>query len=257
MRVRVLLPAYNEAKALPHLLLRLAAVHLVLRNLEVVVVDDGSRDDTAKVVREFAATHAWVRLIDHDRNRGLGAAMRTGIAFALEELNDGDALVALDADNTHDPTLLLDMLDRLTAGYDVIIASRFAAGGREVGLAPHRQLLSRGASWLMRCTCPVPGVKDYSCGYRAYKVGALRRMSRSFPDLVSSVNFDCMAQILLQLATVGARCTEVGMVLRYDLKGGASKMKVWRTVKGYFRLMRHFSPGLLGNNVLGPMLQGW
>lgn len=257
MRVRVLLPAYNEGEALPRLLLRLAAVHLVLRSLEVVVVNDGSRDNTAAVVRDFASTHPWTRLVNHDRNRGLGVAMRTGIAGALEELSDGDVLVALDSDNTHDPSLLLDMLDKLAQDYDVVVASRFAPGGREVGLTVHRQILSRGASWLMRLTCPVPGVKDYSCGYRAYRVGALRRMARAFPDLVSTANFDCMAQILLRLATVGARCTEVGMILRYDLKGGASKMKVWRTVRGYFRLMRQFSPSLVGAHYVKPLLQGW
>lgn len=243
MRTLVLLPAYNEEDALPKLLTRLAAVRCGLPHLEVVVVNDGSKDSTAERAQVFAQYHPWVHVITHETNRGLGMGMRTGLAYALDHLADSDVLVAMDADNTHDPELIGPMLSAL-AGRDVVIASRFAPGGAEVGLAPHRKLLSRGACWLMRATCPVPGVKDYSCGYRAYRVGALRRMSGAFPQLVASANFDCMAQILLQLATTGARCHEVGLVLRYDLKGGASKMRVWRTVKGYFRLIRRFAPAL-------------
>ena len=237
------LPAYNEERSLPALLERCVPLARALEaqqaRLRVLVVDDGSSDGTIAAARSFEG-RLGLEVVPHGVNRGLGAALRTGIHAALERAADRDAIATMDADNTHDPSLLPEMHRRLEqAPADVVIASRYAEGGAEVGLTPLRQLLSRGASFLLTLTAPVAGARDYTCGYRLYRASVLRRAAQVWGDrLVEEAGFTCMAEVLLKLGRGGARVAEHPLVLRYDLKEGASKMKTMRTIGRYFALIR-------------------
>ena len=238
------LPAYNEERSLPALLLRCIPVAEEFGRrggrLAVLVVDDGSQDGTAEAARAFADRLA-VEVVPHGVNRGLGAALRTGLLAALDRSAPGDHIATMDADNTHDPMLLPEMAERLERERaDVVIASRYVAGGEEVGLTPLRKVLSRGASFLLSTVAPVRGARDYTCGYRLYRGTLLRRAREAWGDrLVEEAGFTCMAEVLLKLGRGGARVTEHPLVLRYDLKEGASKMKVMRTISRYFVLAQH------------------
>ncbi len=83
-----------------------------------------------------------MRLVCHPRNQGLGAAITTCLTRGIEGLTDDDIVVAMDADNTHPPQLISRMVPMIREGHDVVIASRFQPGGRVVGLAWHREMLS-------------------------------------------------------------------------------------------------------------------
>ena len=236
----LVLPAYNEERSLPALLERCVAVASNLERsgsaLRVVVVDDGSTDGTVAAAQSFA-TRLPVEVVPHGVNRGLGAALRTGLAAGLERAQEGDAIATMDADNTHDPGLLRRMAEKLAAGADVVIASRYEPGGQEIGLSPIRRVLSRGASFLLSIVLPVRGARDYTCGFRLYREATLRRAAAAWGDrLVEEAGFTCMAEVLLKLGRGGARVAEVPLILRYDLKQGASKMKVGRTIARYFAL---------------------
>lgn len=230
MRVTVMLPAYNEADDLPPLLERVARSLSGRMDYRVLVVDDGSTDGTVAAVERLARTMP-ITLVKHPRNMGLGAAMRTG----LKEAARGEGVVvAMDADNSHDPELIHAMLARLDEGYDVVIASRFQDGGQELGVAPHRKLLSHGAGAMLKVLVPYRNVRDYTCGYRAYRVETLRRLLATFGDgFVRENGFSCMLEILINCRSIDARVSEVPLVLRYDLKTGASKMRIVRTVWRY------------------------
>jgi dolichol-phosphate mannosyltransferase len=144
----------------------------------------------------------------------------------------------MDADNTHDPALLPQMWHFLedTPG-DVVIASRYVKGGDEVGLTPLRKVLSRGASFLLTMTVPVKGARDYTCGFRVYRSAMLKRAAEQWQDkLIEESGFTCMAEVLLKLGRGGARVLEYPLILRYDLKEGASKMKIMRTITRYFAM---------------------
>ncbi len=239
----VALPAYNEERSLPALLERYAALAPVLgqqgATLRVLVVDDGSRDGTIAAADRFKGRLA-LEVLPHGVNRGLGAALRTGLAGALERAAEGDLIATMDADNTHDPALLPEMWARMEGERaDVVIASRYAPGGDEVGLTALRKLLSRGASLLLSLTVPVKGARDYTCGFRLYRASILRRAANAWGEkLVEETGFTCMAEVLLKLGRGGARVAEAPLVLRYDLKQGASKMKMMRTISRYFELIR-------------------
>jgi dolichol-phosphate mannosyltransferase len=236
MPVWIVLPAYNEAAGLPHLLetVRRAAGGAAWRT---IVVDDGSRDGTGEVARGFGARMPLAVLV-HAENLGLAAAIRTGLGYACREASPDDTVITMDADNTHDPAQIPAMLEEVRRGADVVIASRFVSGARQAGVPPHRALLSAGVGWLLRLRFGLPGVRDYSCGYRAYSAGLLQRALAAYGDrLIESQSFVVMTELLVKLAPFRPRVVEVPLDLRYDRKVGESKMPAARTIAGYLRLI--------------------
>ncbi len=240
-----LLPSYNEESALPLVLETISGLKFPGEDWHVVAVDDGSSDGTPGVLKEWVEKIPMT-ILTHSQNMGLGRAIRTGFEHLLEIIKTDDAVIALDADNTQDAKISLKMrVKQLANDLDVVIASRYHTGedgsGKEVGLALHRKILSRGVSFILDWAFHVSGAKDYSCGYRLYSGRILHRAREVYGvKLVEEQNFVCMAEILLKLDNIGAKIGEVSLVLRYDLKGSPSKMKVVRTVLRYFRMIWRF-----------------
>jgi dolichol-phosphate mannosyltransferase len=228
--VHIVLPAYNEASNVGALLraLDLTAADSGM-NFHVIVVDDGSRDSTSEIARSFDGKIP-VLLIVHPVNLGLGAAIRSGLLAAVETAGNDDVIVTMDADDTHTPGAIVQMFSKIEAGYDVLIASRYQPGSQVIGVPPFRRFLSFAASVLFRIVYPIPGVKDFTCGYRAYRASALRAAFSLYrKEFIDQEGFQCMVDILLKLKPMGLRFGEVPLLLRYDRKSGKSKMKVART----------------------------
>lgn len=240
MKVIVILPAFNEAENLDTVIERIG---LYLRKVNlpfhILVIDDGSTDSTALITQD--AGERWpVALIRHPKNLGLGIAMQTAFRAVMGE--EGIAVV-MDADNSHDPSLILPMIEKVRKGTDVVIASRFVEGGTMIGVPWRRRLLSKVASEVCRRWLRYENVTDYTSGYRAYRIAALRTLKTAFGrQVVTERGFACMLEILLKLRAIGALVEEVPLELRYDLKRGASKMKIFRTLFQYaFIFGRNYS----------------
>lgn len=239
-RIILALPAFNEAENLPPLV---AAAERTFQGAgfpyQIIVVDDGSTDSTRAVLDAMAAEGRPVRVVPHPENRGLGAAIMTAIRAAVEAAeSDDDIVVNMDADNTHDPAYIVPMVEKLAAGCDIVIASRFRGGSREVGVPLVRRLMSRGARLVFRLALRLPEVRDYTCGYRAYRVGLLREALRRYGDaLITRRGFACTDELLVKLAGITRRVGEVPFVLRYDQKRGRSKMPLLRTIWETLRLL--------------------
>jgi len=231
-RVFVVLPAFNEEANLGGLLERLdEAMAESGLPYDVIVVDDGSRDGTAELVRRLAE-RLPIEVITHPQNLGLGATTRDGLVRAAERASPRDVIVTMDADETHTPGLILRMLRMLREGHDVVIASRFQSGARVFGVPWHRRLMTVAASLVFRLLFPTPGVRDFTCGYRAYRGAVLKEaIARYGPRFVEEDGFQCMVDILLKLRELPLVFGEVPLILRYDLKQGKSKMDVWRTAR--------------------------
>lgn len=226
------LPAYNEAVAMPRLLARLQAALRVLPGpTKVIVVDDGSGDGTADVAARFARDGQPVQVIRHVRNRGLHGAIDTGFRAALAECGPDDWVVTMDADDTHPPDLIPVMLGLTAGDSQIVIASRFRKGAEWHGRTWDRILFSYGVSWLFRLVWPMKGVRDYTCGFRAYRAGLLRQGYERWGDaFVSEPSFACVLDILWKLSRFDPVIHEVPLVLHYDRKPGSSKMNVPRTI---------------------------
>ena len=173
--ITIVLPAYNEAENIALLIERIhkIAKKRLIEGIKVIVVDDGSTDDTVDKVQEIADPD--VLLVKHEENRGLGEAIKTGILTALDVSENEDVIITMDSDNTHSPGLLMRMVMAIDEGNDVVIASRYQAGARVIGVNLFRKALSLGMSWIFRLLLPIAGVKDYSCGYRAYRTEILKK----------------------------------------------------------------------------------
>jgi dolichol-phosphate mannosyltransferase len=246
MITHVVLPAYNEAEAILPLLERFwRQIENCLNPINVIVVDDGSSDGTADCAGAFQGVP--LEILRHRENRGLSEATKTGLLAAVERAAPYDIIILMDADDTHSPGLINRMVRLIEEGNDVVIASRYVRGARIIGVPLHRQLLSLGASWLFRLTYPIRGVKDYTCGYRAYRAGLLQEAFARWGDsFISEPGFSCMVDILLKLDELNAIMTEVPLILRYDRKPGKSKMDVRRTVRQTLWLMLRRRFGFLG-----------
>ncbi len=225
-----LLPVYNESEGICQLLSNMAKLKDDI-DLHIIAVDDGSTDGSLRLLRTWA-DQSKLTILEHKVNRGLGAAMRTGLKHCLEILTERDAVIAMDADNTHDPRYSLDLIAKLNQGFDLVIASRFAGKGREIGVPWHRRMLSRGSSLLLKILTGITETRDFTCGYRAYSYRLLRLLQQKYgDDIVTENGFACMLELLLKSKAIKARITEIPFTLRYDRKQGASKMRIQRTIK--------------------------
>ncbi|HNW92090.1 MAG TPA: glycosyltransferase family 2 protein [bacterium] len=236
--IHIVLPAYNEAASIGALLRRIGeTMQESGLPYRVLVVDDGSSDATAAVARGFAP-QLPVAVVAREQNGGLAEAMRSGFAAALDDCAERDIVIVMDADNTHNPELMLRMIRMIREGNDVVIASRYQRGGRVVGVSALRQVMSSGASLLCRLLFPIRNVRDYTCGYRAYAGAILRAAQEQYGDrFIEERGFSCMVDILLKLRGLDAIMDEAPLILRYDHKRGASKMNVGGTVTATLTLL--------------------
>lgn len=236
------IPAYNEEANIESLI-RETDAFLSSRKLgyRLIIVDDGSTDRTAEIVRE-KAKHRPIELVSYRPNRGVGEAFRQGLHRALALAGEDDQIVTKEADGTSDLAILLELLARVEAGCDVALASCYAKGGGIEDTTWLRLLTSRCANGLIQAAFNIRGVRTYSSFYRAYRPAILRRALSRYGDFYKEAGFACVIELLVRLVRCGARVEEVPTVLRSSRRIGKSKMKVGRTILGYFHV--------IGRNIL-------
>jgi dolichol-phosphate mannosyltransferase len=234
--IRFVIPAYNEAENVPRLLTDLAPVARRL-GARVIVVDDGSTDGTAEVIREHAQD-MHLAVVSHRVNLGLGTAINTGIRAALGESSDEDAIVTLEADTTSDLTDLPRMLELFEEGADIVLASVYAPGGKIIGVEPWRIAASKSVSNTFRMLGGLREIHTLSSLYRVYRAGTLRRAADTYGYLlVREPGFAANVELLLKLYNAGAKVAEVPTVNDWTTRKGQSKMQLKPTVLAYFRVM--------------------
>lgn len=240
--IYVLLPAFNEEDALRPLVRKIDEVmRAIPAQYRVVVVDDGSRDATPRVLEELASRYP-IDVITHRMNRGLGETERDGFEYVAGVATRQDVIVRMDCDDTHDPKFIPAMLERLR-DHEVVITSRYQPGGGQVGLDWYRRTISRCANLLMKSVFPMPGVWDYTCGYRAYRAAliqdAITIFGNRFLDL-KGMGFTGTVETIIKCRMMQARVAEVPFVLRYDQKVSPSKVVTSITTLGYLVLIAKY-----------------
>lgn len=166
-RISVVMPAYNEAGAIDKVLRQ--TQELTNCQAEIIVVDDGSTDNTAEV-----AENAGAKVIRHPYNKGNGAAVKTGTLTAT-----GDIIVFLDPDGQHDPGDIVPMV-RLMGQYDLVIGSRSFKGKGGLHRNMANKIYNRLASYLTEQNIP-----DLTSGFRAFKRKHLLKFLHLFPNRFS------------------------------------------------------------------------
>jgi dolichol-phosphate mannosyltransferase len=249
LKIWIFLPAYNEEESLRRLLpkLRAARARLPAEKVVVFVLDDGSSDGTSRIARE-AAGDQEMAFVAHAINRGLGETERDGFEYLAAHCADDDIVVRLDCDDTHEPEYIESLVGKLAEGYDVVNTSRFQPGGYQKGVNWYRRGISRGANVFMKVLFGLRGIRDYSCGFRAYRgklvKDAVRIFGNSFLQM-RGFGFTSTLEMVVKLHLLGARFAEVPFGLRYDQKASESKMVSSTTMIGYFvmALLYHWPGG--------------
>lgn len=234
----VVIPTYNEAENVRWL------VPEVLDLLEgagwravVLVVDDSSPDGTAEVVREMAAGRPGIDLLERPGKLGIGSAYIDGFRRALERHGWAEYVCEMDADGSHPPRTLLEMLEHAErSGADVVIGSRYVPGGGWVEGSAYRVLVSRGANLLARISTGV-GVRDATSGFRVIRSSALRRIVGKLTELESGYVFQ--VQLLHLLHEAGCRIEEYPLQF-LPRRSGESKLggrEISRYASWCFRML--------------------
>lgn len=225
----IVIPCHNEEEGLADLGEQLGPVleHLrATRRVELVLVDDGSSDGTWERMQQLSAGLALgagpVLLRRHERNRGLGAALRTGFLAAT-----GQIVVTTDSDATYRFSEIPLLLERLQPGVDVVTASPYHPAGGVDGVPAYRLVLSRGSSLIYRWL--VGGqLHTYTALFRAYRRDVIRTVG------FKADGFLAVAEVLVNAIFAGYRVAEYPTVLHARV-AGASKAKLARTIAAHVR----------------------
>ena len=241
--ILVALPCYNEAENIPALMYNFDKLNDLYGNCfktKVVIIDDCSTDDTEEVVKNLRCSTEFT-YVKHEQNKGLTGGINSAFSLFKQALESDQPPVAfglMDGDNSHNPINFERMIPRINEGYDVIVASRYRPGSRITGVSWWRQILSAGLGLMFKLMRNIPGVRDYSCGFRLYSPNIINRVVDKYgKEVVIEKSFASMVEILVKCHLLGAICTEVPFLLRYDLKLGESKMPFKKTIIGNIKLL--------------------
>lgn len=202
-KVSIILPAKNEAAALVLLLPKLKQQ---LPDAEIIVVDDGSTDDTANICRAQQVT-----IISHPTSRGNGAAIKTGARAAK-----GGILVFMDADGQHQPEDIPRLLAKISEGFDMAVGARSRQSQAGTHRAAANGLYNRLASWMVN-----QQIADLTSGFRAVKANLFRQFLYLLPN-----GFSYPTTITMSFFRAGYGITYVP--IHAPARIGKSHMKIWR-----------------------------
>ncbi len=212
-RVLVIVPTYNEIENLPLILDR---IQVSAPDVDVLVVDDGSPDGTGTLADERAASNPRIHVLHRTSKDGLGKAYIAGFHWGLER--DYAILVEMDADGSHAPENLPRILGATSVG-DLVIGSRYVAGGYVVNWPLRRMILSKAANLYARLALGV-GLHDITAGYRAYKAEVLRALPL---DAIESHGYCFQVDLAWRTVQEGFIVIEVPITFT-ERAIGASKM---------------------------------
>jgi glycosyltransferase involved in cell wall biosynthesis len=224
--VSVIVPCHNEEESIPHLVQSLEALQMELPDeykVQLILVDDGSSDNTWPLLNRYFGSRADALLLRHDQNRGVAAAIATGLEHSHE------IACSLDCDCSYDPRELKPMLGLLVDGVDLVVASPHHPNGRITNVPAWRIVLSRGASRLYQI---VTGGKLYtftSC-LRVYRRSAVLATPRRHSGFLG------IAELTGRFVLDGRGIAEHPATLDQRLFG-RSKMRIPSTIKGHLQLL--------------------
>lgn len=228
MVVAIVLPAFNEAGNLEPLIKELDPQLTPHPGSRIIVVNDGSTDATGAELRQIAGTTPSLDIVTHPVNKGLAAALKTGIARAIE--TNCDVAVFLDSDLSHRPSELPALLARIAAGADVVLGSRFVPGGGMIGVPLWRRWISRAGNDFGRAVLGVP-FRDLTTGYRAIRREVLQRVQ------LGEDGFTIQLESVIRAHAAGFRVAEVPIVLGTRRHGESHMSYSAQLFKDYWRLL--------------------
>jgi dolichol-phosphate mannosyltransferase len=227
-RVIIVMPTYNERQNLDGMASR---VRESVPDADLLIVDDNSPDGTGDLADKLVADDGQVHVLHRAGKQGLGAAYLDGFRWGLAR--GYDILVEMDADGSHPPEQLPDLLDRIAAGADLVIGSRWVKGGSTVNWPRYREFISRGGSLYTRLALGID-LRDATAGYRAFRSTALEKLDLSEVD---SQGYCFQIDLGNRAIRRGLRVDEVPITF-VEREHGTSKMDRKIVVEALWRVAR-------------------
>jgi dolichol-phosphate mannosyltransferase len=230
MTIFLLIPFLNEAGNFKKLSDDIKYFFLKNRlSYKVFLVNDGSTDKSVSEIQKYFINMPF-EIISHEKNLGPGAAFQTGFLKVLEEADNQDLVLTLEADNTSNLSIVPQMLHRMEEGYDVILASPYTYGGTILNTALHRRILSFFANLFLREILGLRGILTISSFFRLYKVSVLRGIQNRFEGkLIERQGFEGKVELLMKFVFQRTPISEVPLVLDTSNRVGRSKIKIIKT----------------------------
>lgn len=228
MNTLIVIPTYNEAENIGPLM---AAIVAAVPGIHLLIVDDNSPDGTAELAERICRKHPGFHVLRREGPRGLGRAYISGFQKALEE--GYERVVQMDADFSHDPNAIPTLL-AAAENADLVIGSRYCAGGGVERWPLHRVLLSKYANVYVRLITGVP-TADATAGFRCWSRKALEAVKL---DTISSEGYCFQVEMVYRAFRAGLKIVEVPIIFT-DRRYGQSKMSgtvIWESVKMPWRL---------------------
>jgi len=228
MRIQVCTPTYIEAENIEEFLRRARAA---LPEADILVLDDNSPDGTADIAERVAAELGQIEVLRRPEKRGLGNAYRAG--FAIGIARGFEVICQIDADLSHDPEVLPELIAAIDAGADLAIGSRYVPGGSIPDWAPLRRAISKIGNTYARTMLRLP-VRDATSGFRAYRAGVLEAIDL---DHVQADGYGFQVEMAYQVHALGGHIAEVPIEFR-DRTLGRSKMSMRIVVEALWLVTR-------------------
>ncbi len=216
----IVVPTYQEAGNVEKLLREVRAVE---PDVSILIVDDNSPDGTGEIAEKVGAEIGGVEVLHRARKAGLGAAYRHGFRHALDAGHD--VIAQMDADLSHDPEVLPDLLGGLRDGIEVVVGSRYVPGGSVPNWTWFRRTLSRLGNTYARRMLRL-SFNDATTAFRAYSAEVLERIDI---DGTRANGYLFQIETAFRLSAAGVRVAEIPITF-LDRVEGASKMAVVRTM---------------------------
>lgn len=226
-KLSIIIPCYNEQEGIENLHNQLSPVIKNLEknwNLELIFVDDGSTDRTNELIKKYFGSLDYTKIIKHDKNRNLGASMRTGF-----ESSTGDVIITMDSDCTYDPKDIFKLLELLDENTDIVTASPYHPKGEVKNVPEYRLLLSKSISSIYRILTKSQ-IHTFTALFRAHKREVIENIK------FKSNNFLATAEILIYALMKGYKVKEHPTTLHVR-KFGCSKMKLFLVIKSHLKFV--------------------
>lgn len=241
-RALVIIPTYNERENLARLVgevraLRHDSAAESRWDVHVLIVDDSSPDGTGAIADELASADGGVHVLHRAGKQGLGTAYKAGFDFGLAR--GYRYLCTMDADFSHDPERLPALLDCAAAGCDLVVGSRYVAGGRVVGCTLPRKMVSWTANWLAHLLLGI-SIRDCTAGFRCYRCSVLETIDL---DAIFSNGYSFLTEMAFLCERAGFRTGEVPITF-VNRTEGASKISRWEILRAVYTLVRLRTSGL-------------
>jgi len=231
MRILVFIPTYNERENIVPLV---AQILESPEKLDVLVVDDNSPDKTADVLLEAFPNNSRVHLLKRERKFGLGTAYSAGFRYTLD--HGFDAAISMDADFSHDPKYLPDLIGA-SKNCDIVIGSRYIPGGKTVNWGISRQFISRMANLLAHHFISLRSA-DCTSGYRLFHAGVLQTLD--FESIVAD-GYSYNLEVLKRASDENMKIAEVPITFvdRTRGKSKVSSIEIFKALQTLLRLRFH------------------